>query len=72
MIQFNLEFVLEKPELPLELDRLLVSFLKASLESASPKMNEQLYDKRRSVVLCNMYSYFLPVAMFKDVKIYLS
>ena len=42
MIQFNLEFVLEKPELPLELDRLLVSFLKASLESASPKMLEQL------------------------------
>lgn len=60
MIQFNLEFVLEKPELPLELDRLLVSFLKASLESASPKMFEQLYDKRRSVVKPYTFSYYLP------------
>ena len=71
MIQFNLEFVLEKPELPLELDRLLVSFLKASLESASPKMFEQLYDKRRSVVKPYTFSYYLPGAKFKDEKIYL-
>ena len=71
MIQFNLEFVLEKPELPLELDRLLVSFLKASLESASPKMFEQLYDKRRSVIKPYTFSYYLPGAKFKDEKIYL-
>ena len=71
MIQFNLEFVLEKPELPLELDRLLVSFLKASLERASPKMFEQLYDKRRSVVKPYTFSYYLPGAKFKDEKIYL-
>ena len=40
MIQFNLEFVLEKPELPLELDRLLVSFLKASLDQIRQAMEE--------------------------------
>lgn len=71
MIQFNLEFRLEKPELPLELDRLLVSFLKASLESASPQMFEQLYDKKRSVVKPYTFSYYLPGAKFKEGNIYL-
>lgn len=70
-MQFNLEFQLEKPELPLELDRLLVSFLKASLENGSQQMFEQLYDKNRSVVKPYCFSYYLPGAKFKDGKIYL-
>lgn len=36
MTELKLEFLLEEPEIPAEVDRLLLSFLKASVEKYSP------------------------------------
>ena len=66
MFQLKLDFTLEKPELPLELDRLLVSFIKAST-----KLYESLYDKTKSVIKPFAFSYYLPGGRFKDDKILL-
>ena len=50
MFQLKLDFTLEKPELPLEIDRLLVSFIKASTSNYSTELYESLYDKTKSVI----------------------
>ena len=42
MFQLKLDFTLEKPELPLEIDRLLVSFIKASTSNYSTELYESL------------------------------
>ena len=50
MQQLKLVFELEKPELPKELDRLLVSFIKAAAESSSQEFFHEMYAKDRSVL----------------------
>ena len=37
MFQLKLDFALERPELPRGMDKLIVSFLKASLQNYSPE-----------------------------------
>lgn len=71
MFQLKLEFELEKPELPLELDRLVVSFIKASLDRSYKELYEELYNKSRSVMKMFTYSYYLPGAMFQGARILL-
>ena len=41
MTELKLEFLLEEPEIPAEVDRLLLSFLKASVEKYSPELFEK-------------------------------
>ena len=71
MFQLKLDFTLEKPELPLELDRLLVSFIKASTSKYSTEFYESLYDKTKSVMKPFTFAYYLPGGRFKDDKILL-
>lgn len=66
MFQFILEFQLEKPELPSEIDRLMVSFLKGASRNYSEDMFEQLYDKSRSIIKTYTYSMYLPGAKFSE------
>ena len=68
MIQLVLEFQLEKPELPVEYERTIVSFLKAASNNYSQGMFERLYDKSKSIIKTFTYSVYLPGAVFdKDV-----
>ena len=68
MIQLVLEFQLEKPELPVEYERTIVSFLKAASNNYSQEMFERLYDKSKSIIKTFTYSVYLPGAVFdKDV-----
>lgn len=69
MYQYKLVFQLEKKWLPKEIDRLFVSFFKASLQAYSKDFYEKLYDKKQSIVKGFTYSYFLPGAKFSDKKI---
>ena len=50
MTEIKLEFLLEEPEIPAEVDRLLLSFLKASVEKYSPELFGKLYTKKQSVM----------------------
>lgn len=68
MIQLVLEFQLEKPELPVEYERTIVSFLKAASNNYSQEMFERLYDKSKSIIKTFTYSVYLPGVVFgKDV-----
>ena len=71
MTRLILEFQLEKPEIPLEYDRLMVSFLKAALEGYSPQMYEKLYDKTKSIIKGFSFALFLPGAKFEGDTIHL-
>lgn len=64
MEQLKLSFELEKAELPRELDRLLISFLKASIKNYSLDLFEMLYDKNNSVIKTYTFGYYLPNARF--------
>ena len=64
MIQLTLEFQLEKPELPVEYERVVVSFLKAASSNYSKEMFERLYDKSKSIIKTFTYSVYLPGAFF--------
>ena len=65
MNQLKLEFILENERLPRELDSLIVSFLKASMENYSKDLFERLYSKSHSVMKSYTMSYYLPGASFK-------
>lgn len=69
MYHFKITFKLEKNVLPREMDRLLVSFLKASTQNYSQDFYEQLYDKSKSIIKRYSFSYYLPGAKFHDDKI---
>ena len=69
MQQYKLTFKLEKNWLPKELDRLIVSFLKASTQAYSQNFYERLYDKSQSIIKSFTYSYFLPGAKFNKDRI---
>ena len=43
MNELKLEFQLETTEIPAELDKVLVSFLKATIENYSPALFEKIY-----------------------------
>jgi CRISPR-associated endoribonuclease Cas6 len=64
MYRYALRFQLEHSFLPKELDRLLVSFLKASVKEYSLEMFNKLYDKNKSIIKSYSFSYFLPGAVF--------
>lgn len=72
MFQLKLEFRMEKPELPREMDRLTVSFLKASLQNYSQEMYEAFYGEQKSVLKNYTFSFFLPGARFEKEKIVLN
>lgn len=72
MLQFILEFQLEKPQMPLEFDRLMVSFLKGASRNYSEDMFERLYDKSKSVIKTYTYSMYLPGARFMKETVELS
>lgn len=69
MYQYKLTFVLEKNRLPRELDRLIISFLKASAQAVSQGFYEKLYDKSKSVLKGYSFSYYLPGAKFLKEEI---
>ncbi|MBC5690046.1 CRISPR-associated endoribonuclease Cas6 [Mediterraneibacter sp. NSJ-55] len=71
MVQVRLDFKTEKPELPRDLDKLIVSFLKASLQNFSTELYEQLYGERKAVLKTFTYSLYLPGAKFLADKIVL-
>ena len=50
MTELNLEFEVENPELPLEVDRTGLSFFKASVKNYSSEWFEELYTKKKSVI----------------------
>ena len=60
MTELKLEFLLEEPEIPAEVDRLLLSFLKASVEKYSSELFEKLYTKKQSVMKTYCWSCYLP------------
>lgn len=72
MYQYKLTFRLEDNWLPREIDRLLISFLKASAQSYSQEFYMKLYDKSQSIIKSFTYSYFLPGAKFSKEKIELA
>lgn len=71
MQQFKLCFKLENNIIPKDLDRLLVSFLKASAQNYSLDFFESIYDKSKSIVKPFTFSTYLPGAKFLNDKILL-
>lgn len=72
MFQLKLDFALERPELPRGMDKLIVSFLKASLQNYAMELYESLYDVRKSIIKSYVFSYYLPGAQFKEETILLN
>ena len=72
MYEIKLIFQLEKPEVPEELDKLMVSFFKASIEKHSPELFERLYTKKASVIKTYCWACYLPGANFTKDKIRLN
>lgn len=72
MNQMKLSFALEYPQLPREQDKLMVSFLKASIQNYSLELFEMLYNKNRSVMKGYTFSLLLPGARFDADTIHLS
>ena len=72
MTELKLEFQLENLELPIDLDKVILSFLKASLENYSPELFDKLYNKRESVVKTYCWACYLPGAKFMSDVIKLS
>lgn len=71
MTELKLEFELEKPELPIEIDRLIVSFFKATIQNYSEELFEKLYTKEKSVLKKFTWSNYFPGAQFTSEKILL-
>lgn len=72
MVQLKLVFQLENMTLPLEMERVMVSFLKAAVHKYSPELFEKLYSKERSIMKTYTFSKYLPGAKFTNNKIQLS
>lgn len=71
MTELKLEFQLEQPELPVEIDKLIISFFKASIQNYSEELFEKLYTKKQSVLKKYCYANYLPGARFTPEKILL-
>ena len=72
MNELRLEFQLETTEIPAELDKVLVSFLKAAVENYSPALFEKLYNKNSSILKTYVWATYLPGARFTQEKILLN
>ena len=72
MNELKLEFQLETTEIPAELDKVLVSFLKATIENYSPALFEKLYNKNSSILKKYTWATYLPGARFTQEKYYLT
>lgn len=72
MYQYKLTFTLSNNQLPREMDRLIVSFLKSSAQAYSQHFYEELYDKSRSVIKGYTYSCYLPGEKFHNDRIELA
>ena len=46
MTELKLEFELENAELPIDYDKVILSFMKAAIENFSPDLFDRLYNKR--------------------------
>lgn len=64
MIQMSLEFELERAEIPLEYERVFVSFLKAACSGYSEEMFNELYGGNKPVIKTYTFSVCLPGAEF--------
>ena len=64
MTELKLEFQLENSELPIDVDKVILSFMKASIENYSPELFDKLYNKRESVVKTYCWACYLPGAKF--------
>jgi CRISPR-associated endoribonuclease Cas6 len=71
MFQLKLIFKLEYNFLPRDLDKLLVSFLKASAQAYSQNFYDSLYDKSKSIIKSYTYACFLPNAKWETDRIIL-
>lgn len=71
MFQLNLLFDTENPVLPRDMDKLIVSYLKASVQNYSSDFFDNLFDKSKSILKSYSFAYYLPEAVFKGDKIYL-
>ena len=69
MFHFKLQFKLENNFLPKEMDKLIVSFLKAATMNYNEDLYNQLYDKTKSIIKTYTYSCYLPGAKFKGDRI---
>lgn len=69
MYHFKLQFKLENKFLPKDMDKLIVSYLKAATMNYSKDLYEKLYDKSQSIIKQYTFSYFLPDAQFKEDRI---
>ena len=72
MFHFKLQFKLERSFLPKDMDRLMVSFLKAATMNYDEELYNHLYDKTKSIIKTYTYSYYLPGAKFKADRIELN
>lgn len=72
MYELKLIFQLEKSEVPIQLDKLMVSFFKASLENYSLELFERLYNKKASIIKTYCWACCLPGANFIKDKIKLN
>ena len=56
MTRFQLKFTLQTPEIPIDIDCVIVSFLKAGVQRVSPEWFDQLYNKNVFLVLLLSWS----------------
>lgn len=71
MTRFQLKFTLKSTELPLNMDCVIVSFLKAGVQRVSPEWFDQLYNKKKSIIKMYSWSCYYPGAKFTKDKILL-
>lgn len=64
MTELKLEFELENAELPIDYDKVILSFMKAAIENFSPDLFDRLYNKRESVMKTYCWTCYLPHAQF--------
>lgn len=64
MTRFQLKFTLETPEIPIDVDCVIVSFLKAGVQRVSPEWFDQLYNKKKSIIKMYSWSCYYPGAKF--------
>lgn len=69
MYHYKLVFRLEENWLPREMDRIVISFFKAAVQSYSQDFYEKLYSKKQSIIKGFTYSYLLPGAKFNRERI---
>lgn len=72
MKQICLEFLTENNVLPIEMEKILVSFLKKTISEYSLEFFERLFSKDKSILKTYTFSKYLKDARFENGKIILS